>query len=142
MAIVVKSPHCRPADVSSHVILPKPDITEVKSRMIKMRCKNLWWAPGRCSSHAIRRAPCNSLTSDRIPYRTKCHRTKFLSDKIFCRIKLTKFRVLEMEEKAVFWDIKLAILYCLRQLCETISSDKISSPSQNFVTFLRRNFVR
>ena len=77
-----------------------------------------------------------------IPYRTKLRRTKFSSDKIFRRTKLTKFRVLEMEEEAVFWDFKLPILYCLRQLCETISSDKISSPSQNFVTFVRRDFVR
>ena len=96
---------------------------------------NLWHHPLNMTSS------CHSWGHN-LPYRTKLRRTRISSDKIFCQTKFTKYRVLEMQEEPVFWAFKSPILFCLRQLCEIISWDKISSPSQNFVTFVRQNFVR
>ena len=46
VALGVKPPQFRPADVSSHVLLPRPNIPEGKWTRIKMRSNNPWWAPG------------------------------------------------------------------------------------------------
>ena len=46
VAIGVKPPQSGPADVSSHVPLPRPNTAEGKSFIIKMGCKHPWWAPG------------------------------------------------------------------------------------------------
>ena len=46
VAIGVKPPQSGPADVSSHVPLPRPNTAEGESFIIKMGCKHPWWAPG------------------------------------------------------------------------------------------------
>ena len=42
----VKPPRFESADVSSHVLLPRPNTPEGKWIRIKMRSNNPWWAPG------------------------------------------------------------------------------------------------